>query len=143
MSCRGIFFINFYLLIIIYFLTSLKLMQTAYKMDQKDLADDALIGLDRGGDEDTSSRRNASPSQKPKKPEPVPAPSNLVSLMKTDKSVFEYVESLHENYTYEAEKWKNEVEKRKNEVEKWNNEAEYWKRMKIGNNKTGGTKRKS
>ena len=40
-----------------------------------------------------------------------------------------YFKSLKEYYTYEVEYWKNE--------------AEYWKRMKIGNNKTGGTKRKS
>ena len=73
---------------------------------------------------------SSSRSQKLKRPKPVPTPSaSLVSLLKTDKSVFDYFKSLQEYHTYEVEYWKNE--------------AEYWKRMKIGNNKTGGTKRKS
>ena len=63
--------------------------------------------------------------------------------MKTDKSVFDYFKSLHENYTYEVEKWKNEAEYWNRMKIEAKDEAEYWKRMKIGNNKTGGTKRKS
>ena len=105
-----------------------------YRKD--DWADDALIGLDVGGDEETSSRRNkvdvgstSKPSRKrprqsniissttrPQKPKPPPAPpASLVSLMKKDKSVLHYFKSLHENTTYDVDKWKHE--------------AAYWKRM--------------
>lgn len=107
-------------------------------MDRKDCTHRSL----QRGDEETSSRRNvvsssstppkqyaaaassrklplqstsSSRSQKLKRPKPVPAPpASLVSLLKTDKSVFDYFKSLQEYYTYEVEYWKNE--------------AEYWKR---------------
>ena len=115
-----------------------------YRKD--DWADDALIGLDVGGNEETSSRRNkvvAKPSRKrprqsniissttrPQKPKPPPAPpASLVSLMKKDKSVLHYFKSLHENTTYDVDKWKHE--------------AAYWKRMASSapkNKIAGGTK---
>ena len=120
-----------------------------YRKD--DWADDALIGLDVGGE--TSSRRNkvdvgstSKPSRKrprqsniissttrPQKPKPPPAPpASLVSLMKKDKSVLHYFKSLHENTTYDVDKWKHE--------------AAYWKRMASSATKTkiaGGTKTSS
>lgn len=119
-----------------------------YRKD--DWEDDALIGLDVGGDEETSSRRNkvvvgstSKPSRKrprqsniissttrPQKPKPPPAPpASLVSLMKKDKSVLHYFKSLHENTTYDVDKWKHE--------------AAYWKRMASSATKNkiaGGTK---
>ncbi len=122
-----------------------------YRKD--DWVDDALIGLDVGGDEEKSSRRNndvvgstSKPSRKrprqsniissttrPQKPKPPPAPpASLVSLMKKDKSVLHYFKSLHENTTYDVDKWKHE--------------AAYWKRMASSATKNkiaGGTKKKS
>ena len=111
-----------------------------YRKD--DWADDALIGLDVNGDEETSSRRNKasrkrprqsniiSSTTRPQKPKPPPAPpASLVSLMKKDKSVLHYFKSLHENTTYDVDKWKHE--------------AAYWKRMASSapkNKIAGGTK---